>query len=336
MVLPVRDGAATLDAAIRSVLESRGVEVELICIDDGSSDDTPKILEHWSGSRQAVRCIRQPPHGLVPALNAGLARARSRYIARMDADDIVHPERLVAQVALLEARPDLALVGCGVEVFRDGPRRAPAEGYRIHAEWVNGLVDPQAIRREAFIECPVPHPTWMFRAALVNRLGGYRDHGWPEDLDLLYRLLAAGHAVGKVPRILHRWRDHPGRLSRRDPRYGRQAFARVKAHHLARVHPLNGAVVWGAGRTGRRLVPLLAEAGIPTHALIDIHAPRVGRRWRGIPILAPEELSRHAETWRDAGLRILGAVARRGARARIRTTLVALGLREGADFLMLA
>ncbi len=333
VVLPVRNPAAWLEGAIRSVLASRGAALELICVNDGSSDETPAHLEYWARRDPRVRVLHRPRRGIVAALNAGLAAARAPLIARMDADDEMHPERLLAQAKRLAHDPRLALVGCQVDSFREG---GLAEGYRLYSAWVNALIEPGEIAREAFVECPVPHPTWMFRREVIHALGGYREHGWPEDLDLLYRALAAGWRMGKVARVLHRWRDHPGRLSRSDPRYSREAFARVKARFLARVHPMTAAVVWGAGRTGKRLVRLLEQERVPTRVLIDIRPARVGTCWRGIPILPPGRIRERKRAWRQEGLRILGAVASRGARSEIRQELVAQGLREGEDFLMVA
>ncbi len=333
VVLPVRDGGATLEGAVRSVLASRGPALELLCVDDGSRDETPEILGSCAARDARVRVLRRPPRGIVAALNEGLSAARAPLVARMDADDEMHPERLAAQAARLEAEPGLALVGCRVESFRAG---GLANGYRLYTEWVNGLVTPAEIAREAFIECPVPHPTWTFRRDVVRGLGGYRERPWPEDLDLLYRLLAAGHRVAKVARKLHRWRDHDGRLSRIDPRYGRESFARAKAHYIARLHPMPGAVVWGAGKTGRRFVRLLADEGVETRALIDVNPGRIGSRWHGIPVLSPQSLPDRAPGWRAQGLPILSAVASRGARSEIRRTLVDAGLSEGDDFWMVA
>ncbi|MFQ5512804.1 MAG: glycosyltransferase family 2 protein [Myxococcota bacterium] len=333
MILPVRNAARTLDDALRSVLASRGVRLEVLCVDDGSRDGSSEILAEWARQDPRVAWRRSRGPGICAALNVALADARASYLARMDADDEMHPERLAAQAALLDARPDLCLVGCCVESFRED---GLAEGYRLYTEWVNRLIEPDQIAREAFVECPVPHPTWMLRREAVERVGGYRDLGWPEDLDLLYRLLVRRESVGKVPRVLHRWRDHPERLSRTDPRYSREAFARVKAHFLPRIHPMSGAVVWGAGRTGRRFVKLLAAEGVLIRALIDIHPDRVGSSWREIPILDPAQLRLRWRAWRAEGLRILGAVASRGARCLIRGELLAQGMKEGEDFLMVA
>ncbi len=333
VVLPVRDGAAALGPALDSTLASRGVELEVVCVDDGSRDETPDLLARAAARDPRLRVLRRDPRGISAALNDGIAAARAPLVARMDADDEMHPERLAAQVALLDARPDLALVGCGVEPFREG---GLAAGWRIYADWVNALATPESIEREAFVECPVPHPTWMFRRDAIVTLGGYRDVSWPEDLDLFYRLLEARLRAGKVARVLHRWRDHDARLSRRDPRYAREAFAAAKAHFLPRIHGLREVVVWGAGKTGRRFARLLAAEGVAVRAFLDVRPARAGARWRGIPMLAPADLAAGAAEWRASGIPVLGAVASRGARAEIRAALCAAGLAEGREFWMVA
>lgn len=333
VVLPVRDGARTIDAALASVLESRAVRLEVLCVDDGSSDGTPERLAAWANRDGRVRVMRQGRCGIVPALDRGLREARAPLVARMDADDLSHPERLRLQVEWLGDHPEAALVGCRVACFRAG---GLGLGWRIYQDWVNGLCTHEEIAREAFVECPLPHPTWMLRRDLALAAGGYRERPWPEDLDLLYRLLERGARVGKVARALYAWRDHDARLSRRDARYDRTAFARAKAHFLPRLHRLSGAVIWGAGKTGRRFARLLGEEGVPVRALLDIRPERQGSWWRGIPILSPAEVGRRKAAWRRERCLVLGAVASRGARAEIRADLGRERLREGEDFLLVA
>lgn len=333
VLLPIRDAEDTLEAALNSVRASSLENLELVCVDDGSSDATPDILARAAGDDGRVRVLRQPPLGLVPALNHGLEHCRCEFVARMDADDEMDPKRLELQLGALREDPQLALVGCQVESFREGGLLG---GYEIYSEWVNQLLSHEAMRRECFVECPVPHPTWMFRGDRVRALGGYRDVDWPEDLDLLYRLLDAGERLGKLSLPLHRWRDHDTRLSRTDPRYSREAFARAKAHYVGRLFPLRAAVIWGAGRTGKRFSRLLAAEGIRTHAFIDIRPDRQGNAWHQIPILGPDAAPEKLSGWLAAEMRILAAVSSRGARDEIRRALTAWELREGEAFLIVA
>ncbi len=331
--MPVRDAVETIDAALDSVLGSRDVALELVCVDDGSRDGTGARLAERARRDPRVRPVTTPPRGICAALRTGLERARAALVARTDADDEMHPERLAAQVAALRERPATTLVGCRVESFRDGGLPA---GWARYTDWCNELIDAPAHRREAFVDCPLPHPTWAFRRDEILRLGGYPELDWPEDLDLLYRVLAAGGRVEKLPRVLHRWRDGATRLSRTDARYARAAMTRVKAHWLPRVHPMSAAVIWGAGRTGRRLARALGDAGVPIEAMLDVAPRRVGRAWHDIPILSPDVVERDAPAWRANGMRIITAVARLGARAEIRQHLRSAGLEEGTDFVVTA
>jgi glycosyl transferase family 2 len=333
VLLPVRDAAATLSTALESTLSSVGTALELLCVDDGSRDATPQLLAEAARRDARVRVLTRPPRGIVPALQDALAAARGRFVARMDADDEMHPERLSAQRALLLSRPELALAGCLVESFRDGGLR---EGYRRFTDWANGCVSPDEIAREAFVDCPLPHPTWMLERVTLESVGGWRDPGWAEDLDLFYRLLAKGLRAGKVPRVLHRWRDHDGRLSRTDPRYDRDGLARAKAHWLPKVRPMTAAVFLGTGRTAHRHARLLAAEGVETRGFVAAEEPGPACTWQGIPVLGPALLAEKAQEWSRAGVLFLGAAAIRGARDRIRSILWGLGLVEGRDFIMLA
>jgi hypothetical protein len=333
VLLPVRDGAETLRAALESTLASVGPAIEVVCVDDGSRDATAAILGEYARRDPRVRVFARPARGIVASLCDALAAARGRLVARMDADDEMHPERLGAQRELLAARPDLGLAGCLVESFRAGGLR---DGYRLFTDWANSCVSPDEIAREAFVDCPLPHPTWLAPRAALEQVGGWRDPGWAEDLDLFYRLLAAGFHAAKVPRTLHRWRDHDARLSRTDPRYGRVALARAKAHWLPRLRPMSAAVLLGAGRTARRYARLLEAEGVKTLALAAPDEPGPACAWQGIPLLGPAGLAAGVSGWRRSGVLLLGAAAVRGARSRIRDILSGLGLVEGPDFVMLA
>ncbi|MCK6569585.1 glycosyltransferase family 2 protein [Myxococcota bacterium] len=113
VVVPVRNGAGYLSQALASLDRSRGVRFETVVVDDGSRDETPVLLQAWSAGHPARRWMRTEARGLVPALNLGLALARAPSVARLDADDVVHPERLQRQLHAAR-RFGWAVVGSGV------------------------------------------------------------------------------------------------------------------------------------------------------------------------------------------------------------------------------
>ncbi len=211
-----------------------------------------------------------------------------------------------------------------------------AEGFRLYAEWQNSLVRHEEICREIFIESPIAHPSALLRREELLALGAYEERGWAEDYDLWLRYHAAGRRFAKVAAPLLRWRDHPGRATRTDGRYSVENFLRAKAHYLARgpLRDRDGLVIWGAGRTGRRLSKHLIRAGHEPVCFIDVAPHRIGGTLRGVPVLAAGELMACWSSQRRPIL--LAAVASRGARALIRDQLADMGLIEVEDYLCVA
>jgi glycosyltransferase involved in cell wall biosynthesis len=328
ILLPVRDAEATLPAALRSVARQSETRFECVVVDDGSRDASAAVARELAARDARFRVLAAPREGLVAALQRGLAECHAPLVARMDADDWMHRDRLVAQCAALAADPTLSGVGCHVRCF---PRRAVGPGLRAYEAWLASVDSPARVRAEAFVECPLAHPTWMLRReALASH--GYRDAGWAEDYDLLLRLLAAGRRIGVVPRRLLGWRVHEARLSRNDPRYADERFTSCKAAHLSVGLLANGEryLLWGYGGTGRALARALAAYGKRPAAIVEIHPRRLGRMIRGAPVI-----SRHA-LGAPRGLPLVVSVAGAGPRALIRTELARMGWRECADFVCAA
>ena len=324
VLLPVRNGAAYLAAALDSIGRQSLDQWELVSVDDHSGDATSRILAEYACRDHRIRVITPEGTGLVAALNAGLAACRAPLVARMDADDISHPSRLLRQFEILAGNPDVGLVACG---FRHFPRHHLRVGMRSYESWQNGLVAHEQILRDLFVESPFVHPSVMFRNKLVAQVGGYRECGWTEDYDLWLRLAAAGVRFTRLTAPLFFWRDHPGRLTRTAPAYTAAAFRACKAHYLKLgfLAGVDEVTLVGAGREGRAWYRVLAEANIGVSRWIDADPRKQGRMLHGAPILPPdtEQLSgRHLVT-----------IGTRGAREGIRDWLAERGLVEGVDVL---
>ncbi len=328
ILLPVWNAVQTLPACLDSLQRQSEGRWHCVIVDDGSDDGTLACVRDVAARDPRFEIISTPHRGIVGALNTGLQRCRAPLIARMDADDLMHRHRLAAQTRALWADPRLAAVGCHVRLF---PRRHLRPGRRAYERWLNGLDSAARVRQDAFVECPVAHPTLMMRRALLMDLG-YRDCGWPEDYDLLLRALTCGWRVGVVPRRLLSWRDAPQRLSRTHPAYGLARFTACKAAFLA-AHFLAAAdtyVLWGFGSTGKALRrALLLHGKTPSH-IIELHPGRLGRRIHGAPVVPPQALP---------GLPrrpLIASVAGEQARGEIRDTLGGMGFVESRDFVCAA
>ena len=222
-LIPVRDDPRLIDA-LRSIAPELGPDDEVIVVDDGSAvpvepEIGPRIGPRIGNSHgiPGVTVLRQGRDGIVAALNRGLERAAGVYIARMDADDLVLPGRIAAQLAAFTA-DDVAIAG---RVRTDAPQM------QAYVRWVNHN-DPMA---ERLIESPLIHPASLLRASAVRKIGGYRRGDFPEDYDLFLRLADIGR-LARVPQEVLIWRDGPARLTRTDARYAYPAAVGLKQRWL--------------------------------------------------------------------------------------------------------
>jgi len=322
VLLPCRNVSATLSEALAGVLAQRGAPpLEVICVEDASVDATPSLL--GAVRDQRVRIVRGQGAGLVPALNLGLSHCRGEFIARMDADDVVHPDRLRLQSEMLARDAALGAVGSLVRCF-PGPL---APGLARLEAWLDSVVSKEECRNARFIEAPLVHPSTTFRREALG--GGWADHGWAEDWDLLLRMAEQGWELAKVPEVLLYWRDSAERLTRTGPAYREEQMFRLRAHYLAR-GPLKERVfdVWGAGPTGKRLARELEAHGKRPRAFFDVDRRKLSARGR--PVLREESLPAPGEAL------LVCAVGAAGAREEIRALLAPRGFREGEHFLFAA
>ncbi len=322
VVLPYRDAEATIGEALESVLADPDC-AELVLVDDGSRDGGRSIVEGVARRDGRVVHVESGGVGVAGALALGVSRARGALIGRMDADDVSIPGRLGALRRMLEADARLGAVGARVEAFPD-----PGPGLLRYVAWQNSLLSPADHARDIFVESPLCQPSVLLRRDALEAVGGYRETGGPEDYDLWLRLHAAGFGLAKSPDVWLRWRHRPGRMTFTDPRCAPDRIRATRARHLA-PRLRRPFVVWGAGKTGRRLARDLEEGGRRPEAFIDIDPRKIGGVARGRPILPREAAA-------ALGHYIVVAVGAEGARDVVRGQLYAAGLSDPDEFICAA
>jgi glycosyltransferase involved in cell wall biosynthesis len=191
VVMGAYNGAPLLRETVDSILSQEDPRLELIVVDDGSTDDTRNIISQYGDRDARVRVITQEHQGLTMALINGCAAANGEYIARQDVGDISHPRRLYLQKQALDADRELAFVSCWTEFcgpeweflyLVKGSGRAASPAYIISETEKTGTIDG-----------PTCHPSVMFRADSYERAGGYRaEFRWGQDWDLWHRLAELG------------------------------------------------------------------------------------------------------------------------------------------------
>ncbi len=241
-LIAVHDGARYVRAAVDSLLRQTVTDLELIVVDDASTDETPAILAGL-GDRRLVLLRNERNLGLAASLNRGLEQAQGRYVARLDADDVAVPRRLELQLARIRTLEGLAVLGADVaDLDSDGKIGS------VH-EMPGGR---RAVRWHALFGSPFFHPTVLVDRELLDRHGLRYDPSFleSEDYDLWTRLLAFGDGDNLAePLVLKR--AHSGQASERH-RDLQMSFQRdVALREIARVapdlSPEDAERAWGLG-----------------------------------------------------------------------------------------
>jgi glycosyltransferase involved in cell wall biosynthesis len=205
VLMPVHNGATHLAEAIQSILNQTQPDLELLIVDDASTDHSISIIHSFKDSR--IHLISSPERlKLSGALNLGLTHAQGRYIARMDADDISLPHRLAIQTQFMEQHPDIGLMGSWIRYF----------GGNSHAILRRPLTHDD-IKAFSLFDTPFAHPTVIFRRDLFTRHALRFDGSYfpTEDYELWTRALQ--HiTTANLPQVLLRYRVHGNSLTGAD------------------------------------------------------------------------------------------------------------------------
>lgn len=230
VVMPVYNGRTWIRDAVASVLASTLTDLELLLVDDGSTDDSVAEAQAQAAGDPRLVVLPVPHGGVARARNAALRAARGRYVANLDADDTTFPGRLATQVAFLEARPDHAAVGTrALIVDADGRPRSIWGKHATHE-----AIDGAHLHAQGNA---LGNPTAMFRRDLALAAGGYDDTlaSVGEDLDFWLRLAEHGR-LANLPDVTICYRVHDANTSIGKSSKGERAETtqRVVAAALAR------------------------------------------------------------------------------------------------------
>ena len=210
ILMPIRDGLPHLITAVDSIRKQLFENFELIAIDDGCQDGSRPLLQSLSREDARIRIFDGSGTGLVDALNLGLAQCRAPLVARMDADDLSHPDRIGMQVSAMDANVQLIVLGSAIHMIDANGNNLGHRSYPVGSA---------AVRQALLMGPPVAHPSVMFRRDPVRDLGGYR--AWfrhCEDYDLWLRCSRLGSgSIDNLPHTLLDYRIHPDSISQKHP-----------------------------------------------------------------------------------------------------------------------
>ena len=305
VVVPTYNRAKLLARAMRSVLAQTYEDFELIVVDDHGADQTPAVIAGFDDPR--LRSLRHAHNGgQSMAFNTGIEQARGSYVAFLDDDDEWHPDKLAAQVALLDAAPAaIGMVYAWREIVDDA-----AGTNRFVKRTLRGNIYEHMLA----LDTPVPPSSWLLRTAVAKSLRFEEELRVAKDLDFVTRFCEAGWEVDFVPAVLVRKHMHAdGQLSDRSPanlagrmaqfrlhmrRFDRDLRARPKA--LATVHRRLINCACSAGDRGSAASSLVAAMGLDPLGTVLWLWPRGWLRMAGVFLGVADAATRRARRRDDA------------------------------------
>jgi glycosyltransferase involved in cell wall biosynthesis len=209
VLLPVYNVEPYVAEALASIQSQTFSDIEIVVVDDGSTDGTLRIVEQLASADPRITVVRRPRNqGLSAALNFGLMYCHAPFIARMDGDDIALPTRLEKQLRFLEVNPDIALVGCATSAIDQEGCLIPGLGISRKP------ITDEAVARTMLLAPPCSH-IWLARREVYDTLSGYREIEVAEDYDFLLRAISAGFRITNLPEPLMLIRTRSNNVSSR-------------------------------------------------------------------------------------------------------------------------
>lgn len=200
--MPVYNGDQYLREAIDSILNQDFTDFEFVIIDDGSDDESLQIIRSYTDSRIRL-IIHDSNQGLIRTLNEGLVEARGELIARMDCDDICHPNRLDKQVAFMDQQPQVGVCGTWFELM-------PSRQQIKHPE------SDAAIKVGLLKHSMIGHPTAVIRKSILEKYNLYYNASYPHAEDYAFWVACARHTrLANIPEVLLWYRQHEQQISQK-------------------------------------------------------------------------------------------------------------------------
>ncbi len=325
VILPFFNAETTLKRSINSILKQGFIDFELILINNNSTDNSFEIAKELTQCDNRIRLLTEEKQGVVFATQTGFDNSNAYFIARADADDVWHPDKLMFQYNFLKKNPNIDVVSCRVNFIGDKKN----DGMLTYVSDTNQFLTHDEIALNRFSELQVINPTIMFRKEVGLRYGLYEDGDFPEDYELFLRWIEKGVKYHKLSEYLLDWYDSDTRLTRTDKRYSFEAFYKVKSPFLVRYLEENNpffhdVVVWGAGKRTKRRTKDIKKLGINIQYFIDVDDKKIN----GKEVISYKNIPNRGQIF------IVSFVNNKGMRKEIKSFLQSRNYVEAKDFIM--
>jgi len=210
-----------------------------------------------------IICLNNNGNGIIDALKTGDEKAKGKFISRMDADDIMGPEKIeLMRSKLINSGKRHVSIGL-VSYFATNKKLE--NGYIKYQNWLNALSLKNDNYTDIYKECTIPSPCWMLYNDDFNSINRFNQLTYPEDYDLAFKMYYSKIKPVSVKRKIHFWRDHPDRVSRNSKTYELDNFINLKISYFIKNEWKKGSEIglWGAGKKGKLIANALIQKNIP-------------------------------------------------------------------------
>lgn len=262
IILPFLNAEPWLRECLESLQKQSYSNWEALLVNDHSEDGSESIASAFASIDPRFILLRNPGKGLVDANAHAIQSATGQFITRMDADDLMPQDKLSALVSpLLHAGPGHISTGY-VRFFPDehlGP------GTQFYQQWLNTRCDANDHWDWIWRECVIPSPCWMAWKSDLLAVSAFDAPIYPDDYELVFRFFHAGYKVLPVRKLLHHWRQHPSRMSRKHGGFSAEAFTRLKWNWFKRRFDLREGSLYllGHGKKAQFLSEVMARENYP-------------------------------------------------------------------------
>ncbi len=256
ILIPFKDTEAYLPECIESILRQDYRNLEVLIVDDGSSDNSYDLVEQYALRDDRLKPMKNQGQGIIHALRTAYLQCSGELVTRMDSDDIMTRDKIATMVGLMVENGQGHVAIGQIRYFS---HQGIGNGYKRYEEWLNGLTDKGSNYDGLYKECAVPSPCWMVYKKDLDRCGAFGPERYPEDYDLAFRFYENGLQCIPCDKVLHYWRDYDTRTSRTSEHYAANYFLDIKLHYFLKLeyNPQKRLVVWGAGNKGKTIAKSL-------------------------------------------------------------------------------
>lgn len=290
-IMPVYNSEKYVAETIDSILAQSYENFEFIIVNDGSTDRTREIIEGYDDIRIKLFNLKQNK-GVGYASNFVVEQTKGEYIARIDSDDIYHPDKFLLQKEYLDEHSDIALVKTFYEYFADEDLK---NKQRFHALKLvemerNNIVFPDEIAERLYCEMCIPNNSVLIRADILKEYG-YKDMRIGEDYYLFYNLNKDGYRMGTVPKVLVKTRVSDSSITATQRYDGFVSKFVIKKDIIDQLFKSGNVYVWGSGVFGKSVTNILHTNNYDVKGFIDSNPSLQGQSILGLLVYSPDVIN---------------------------------------------